>query len=250
MKVVLNVCLAAAVLFFVSRRVFSWYNHDEDDEDEDRGHSRPPYQASSHKESYPRDSYARTKFTVKTPTIPDQGRNVSHASRVSPPHAEQLPATPLANILLTGKGENITAEDLRVMARAMWLEWQEALKRANSAREKWDYDAAARHNRDAQEHKSAVDYLNKMAAELIFTKKNKVPPHRAILSRDGKKCPRSGILKKKHFFGVARVAPMERSISTTCTSRKLSSTQSRHCSRTHSGMTKWFALSSVRLSGS
>jgi hypothetical protein len=80
----------------------------------------------------------------------------------------------LSNLLLSDEGKDITAEDLRKIAQGLQRERHEALKLANHARKRGDYDVAARYKQDVQECKSGVEFLNKVAADVIFTKKNKV----------------------------------------------------------------------------
>jgi hypothetical protein len=172
-------CLAAAVVFFIYC-IVSCLSPDEDI----RGHSRR-YRASSSRNahaSYTRGSSARTKKSaVKAPAILEQSRNLSRLNRISPPpHAEQSSVKALSNRLLSDEGKDITAEDLRKVAQGLQRERHEALKLANHARKRGDYDAAARYKQDVQKCKSGVEFLNKVAADVIFTKKNKVS--RATLS--------------------------------------------------------------------
>ncbi|KAN0114091.1 hypothetical protein V8E52_007067 [Russula decolorans] len=168
-------CLAAAAVFFICC-IVSCLSPDEDV----RRHSRP-YRASSSRNahtSYPRGSNARTKKSaVKTPAILEHSRDLSRLNRISPPpDAEQSSAKVLSNLLLSDEGKDVTAEDLRKVAQGLQRERHEALKLANHARKKGDYDAAARYKQDVQKCKSGVEFLNKVAADVIFTKKNKGRP--------------------------------------------------------------------------
>lgn len=166
-------CLAAAAVFFICY-IVSFFSPDADV----RGHSRP-YRASSSRRAhapYTRGSNSRTKkSTVKTPTILEHDRDISRLNRISPsPDAEHSSVKALSNLLLSDEGKNITAEDLRKTAQGLQRERHEALKLANQARQRGDYSAAARYKQDVQKCKSGVDFLNKVAADVIFTKKNKV----------------------------------------------------------------------------
>ena len=165
-------CLAAAAVFFIFY-IVSCFSPDADV----RGHSRP-YRASSHHAHapYTRSSNARTKnSTVKTPTILEHGRDLSRSNRISPPpDAEHPSVKALSNLLLSDNGKDVTAEDLRKTAQGLQREKHEALKLANQARQRGDYYAAARHKWDVQKCKSGVEFLNKVAADVIFTRKNKV----------------------------------------------------------------------------
>jgi hypothetical protein len=171
-------CLAAAVVSFIYC-IVSCFSPDV------RGHSRP-YRASSSRNAhapYTRGSNPRTKkSTAKTPTTLEHSRGLSLINRISPPpDAEQSSAVKaLSNILLPDQGKDITAEDLRKIAQGLQRDRHEALKLANHARKRGDYDAAARYKQDVQKCKSGVESLNKVAADVIFTKKNKVS--RATLS--------------------------------------------------------------------
>jgi hypothetical protein len=167
-------CLAAAAVFFICC-IVSCLSPDEDV----RGHRRPNRASSSRNAhaSYTRGSNARTKKSaVKTPAILEHSRDLSRLNRISPPpHAEQSSAVKgLSNLLLSEEGKEITAEDLRRIAQRLQRERHEALKLANHARKRGDYDAAARYKQDVQKCKSGVEFLNKVAADVIFTKKNKV----------------------------------------------------------------------------
>ena len=173
-------CLAAAVVFFICC-IVSCLSPDEDV----RRHSRPHRASSSRKAHtpYPRGSNARTKKSaVKTPAILEHGRaDLSRLNRISPPQdAEQSSVKGLSNLLLSDEGKSVTAEDLRKVAQGLQRERHEALKLANHARKRGDYDAAARYKQDVQKCKNGVEFLNKVAADVIFTKKNKVS--RATLS--------------------------------------------------------------------
>ena len=165
-------CLAAAAILFICC-IVSCFSPDEE------GPSRT-HRASSSRNAhapYTRGSNARTKkkSTVKTTTVLEHGRDLSRSNRISPPpHAEQSSVKALSNLLLSDEGTNITAEDLRKIARGLQREKHEALKQANHARKRGDYDAAARYKQDVQGCESGVEFLNKVAADVIFTKKNKV----------------------------------------------------------------------------
>jgi hypothetical protein len=173
-------CLAAAIVVFIFC-IVSCFSPDEDV----RGHSRS-YRASSSRNAhapYARGSTARTKkSTAKTPAILEHSRDLSRLNRISPPpDAEQSSAVKsLSNLLLSDGGKDITPEDLRKTAQGLQRERHEALKLANYARKRGDYDAAARYKQEVQKCKSGVEFLNKVAADVIFTKKNKVS--RATLS--------------------------------------------------------------------
>jgi hypothetical protein len=81
-------------------------------------------------------------------------------------------------IVLSEDDDNVkgtsTAEDLREKARRMKCDEQEEHKRAKRARKKKDYHAEAVHKRDALARKCAIERLNKEAARVIFSGKNKV----------------------------------------------------------------------------
>ncbi len=192
--------LAAAVVFLIFCCILSCCIPEGD-----RGHNRPQRASSSDKAHapYTRGSNVRTKkSTVKTPgpTIPEHSRNLSRLNRISPPpHAEQSSVKALSNILLSDEGKNITAEDIRKIARGLQRERQEGLRRANQARKRGDYDAEARYKQDIQECKRGVEFMNKVAAEVIFTKKNKVS-HDLITSEIRCPRPRPGILKPSFFL--------------------------------------------------
>jgi len=173
-------CLAVAAVLFICC-VVSCFSPDEDI----RGHRRRPYRASSSRNApapYTRGSNARTKkSTGKTRTILEHSRDLSRLNRISPPpHAEQSSVKALSNLLLSDEGKEITAEDLRKVAQGLQREKHEALKLANHAGKRGDYNATARYKQDVQKCESEVEFLNKVAADVIFTKKNKVS--RATLS--------------------------------------------------------------------
>jgi hypothetical protein len=134
MQEVFVVFSAAALIFLVCRAIISCCSHDRNDEDDDRGYRRVFLESASG--HFVPESYAR-------------------------------------NGAESGVGQN-GAEDLRSQARSLRREWEETLKLADRARKKGDYAAAARYKRDVQGHPSAVEYLNKLAAEVNFTEKNKV----------------------------------------------------------------------------
>jgi hypothetical protein len=235
------VCSAAAVIYLVYRCIISCCSHGGEDEEDDPGLSLPYLNylesSSPNEESYIPESYARTK------SIPESARRSIRTS----PHDEQLLVTALANKVLSDEGSNVTAEDIRSKARTLKSKWLEALKQGNRAIKKGDRAAVARYKRDVQELRRRLEFLNKVAAKVIFTEKNKVSRLSSQTFRDEMKCPKVG--HAKHFFSFrgSRVAPMDWSISTVCTSRKLLNMQSRHFSWPPSGMRKWSALSSVRL---
>ncbi|KAF8482988.1 hypothetical protein DFH94DRAFT_731080 [Russula ochroleuca] len=133
MQEVFVVFSAAALIFLVCRAIISCCSHDRNDEDDDRGYRRVFLESASG--HFVPESYAR-------------------------------------NGAESGVGQN-GAEDLRSQARSLRREWEETLKLADRARKKGDYAAAARYKRDVQGHPSAVEYLNKLAAEVNFTEKNK-----------------------------------------------------------------------------
>jgi len=171
-------CLGAAVFFIYC--IISCFSPGNDV----RGHSRP-YRASSSRNAhapYTRGSNARTKRSaVKTPPILDHNRDLSRLNRISlPPDAELSSVKALSELLLSDKGGNITAENLRKTAQDLQRERHEALKLADHARKMGDYDAAARYKQDVQKCKSGAEFRNKVAANVIFTQKNKVS--RATLS--------------------------------------------------------------------
>lgn len=162
-------CLVAALLFICW--IVSYFSTDEDV----RG--RRSHRTSSSRNTHAphtQGSNAHTKrSTAQTPTVLKHSR--SRLNRLSPPpHAEQSSVKALSNLLLFKEGKDITAEGLRKTAQDLQRERHEALKQANLARKRGDYNAAARYNQDVQKCKSGVDLLNKMAADVIFTKKNKV----------------------------------------------------------------------------
>jgi hypothetical protein len=138
MQEVFVVFSAAAIIFLVCRSILSCCSHDKDDEDDysDRGYRRVFQESALGGGSYGAESY---RFGGKESV-----------------------------------GGLDAAEDLRSQARTLKREWEETLKLADRARKKGDYAAAARYKRDVQGHPSAVEYLNKMAAEVNFTEKNKV----------------------------------------------------------------------------
>ena len=159
-------CLAAAVIFSIYC-ILSCFSPDEDV----RRHSR------SHRASSSRNAHARTnKLTVKTATTLEHSRGLSRLNRISPPpHAEQSSAVKsLSNLLLSDEGKNVTPEGLRKTAQGLQREKHEALKLANYARKRGDYNAVARFQQEVQKCESGVEFLNRVAADVIFTKKNKV----------------------------------------------------------------------------
>jgi hypothetical protein len=166
-------CLAAAAVFFICY-ILSCFSPDADV----RGHSRPYRASSSHHAHapYTRGSNARTKkSTVKTRTILEHDRDLSRLNRISPPpDAEHSSIKALSNLLSSDEGKDITAEHLRKTAQGLQRERHDALRLANQARQRGDYNAAARYQQDVQKCKSGVEFLNKVAADVIFTKKNKV----------------------------------------------------------------------------
>ena len=165
-------CLAAAVVFFIYC-IVSCFSPGEDV----RRHSRS-YRASSS-----RNAHARTKkSTVKTATTLEHSRGLSRLNHISlPPHAEQSSAVKsLSNLMLSDEGNNVSPEGLRKTAQDLQRERHEALKLANYARKRGDYNAVARFQQEAQKCESRVEFLNKVAADVIFTKKNKV--YRTTLS--------------------------------------------------------------------
>lgn len=169
-------CLAAAAVFFIC-----WIVSCLSPDDDVRGRRRSN-RASSSRDAhapYTRGSNVRTKkSTVKTPTILEHSRDLSRLNRISPPpDAEQSSAVKaLSTLLLSDKGKDITAEDLRRAAQGLQRERHEALKLAYNARKRGDYDAAAGYKQDIQRCQSGVEFLNKVAADVIFTKKNKGRP--------------------------------------------------------------------------
>jgi uncharacterized protein DUF1771 len=174
-------CLAAVlVVFLLCRCILSRcapYEYD-------RGHSRP-YRARNAHAPNTRGSNARTKkSTVKVLSIPDHIRNLSHSNHISP-HVEWPHVTTLCHILASEKGKDVTPEDVRKMARDVQHEREEALKCANRARRRGDYDAAVGYIRDIKEYTSEMEVLNKYAANAIFIAKNKVYITAPTLS-----CPR------------------------------------------------------------
>ncbi|KAH9998503.1 hypothetical protein BJV74DRAFT_883189 [Russula compacta] len=88
------------------------------------------------------------------------------------------PRSPLSDLsnVVSDEGEIIrgatTAEELRKRAQRMKHETQEARKRAQRARAKGDHDARV--------HESAMKYLNKEAARVLFKEKNKGHPEGTI----------------------------------------------------------------------
>jgi hypothetical protein len=163
-------CLAAAVFFICC--IVSCFSPDKDV----RSRRRPYRASSSRNAAYTRGSNARTKkSTDRTPTILEHSRGLSRLNRISPPpDTEQSSVKALSNLLLSDEGKNITTEDLRKVAQGLQRERHEAMKLAYQARKRGDYDAAARNDQDVQKCKSGVEFLNKVAADVIFTKKNKV----------------------------------------------------------------------------
>ena len=184
-------CLAAAAVFFICC-IVSCFSPDKDV----RSRRRRPYRASSSRNARAPDtrgSNARTKkSTDKTPAILEHSRDLSRLNRISPPpDAEQPPAVKaLSNLLLSDEGKDITSEDLRKIAQSLQRERHEALKLANHARKRGDYDAAARYKQDVQKCKSGVEFLNKVAADVIFTKKNKVSRATYSHPTSEMRCPR------------------------------------------------------------
>lgn len=159
-------CLVAALLFICW--IVSCFSTDEDVRG--RRPHRTPSSRNTHA-PHTQGSNARTKrSTAKTPTVFEHSR--SRLNRLSPP--PQSSVTALPNLLLSGEGKDITVEGLRKTAQGLQRERHEALKQANLARKRGDYNAAARYNQDVQKCKSGVELLNKVAADVIFTKKNKV----------------------------------------------------------------------------
>jgi hypothetical protein len=138
-----------------------------------RGHSRPFQASSSHNIPYARDSHVPTKSTVKTPTVPEHGRNLSRTSRIPPPREGPSSLTVRSNVLLSKEGKY---EDLREKARRMKREGQEARNLAKQARKRRDSSAEleAMHKQDARVRECAMERLNKEAATAIFNQKNKV----------------------------------------------------------------------------
>jgi hypothetical protein len=157
---------AAAVIYLVYRCIISCCSHDGNDDDDDLGLSLPYLrylELSSHNESSIPESYPRL--------IPEHARTVYRPSRISLQEKEAL-VTALANKVLADS--NVTAEDIRGRARTLKSKQLEALKQGNRAIKKGDSAAVARHKRDDQELKRRVEFLNKVAAKVIFTEKNKV----------------------------------------------------------------------------
>jgi hypothetical protein len=66
------------------------------------------------------------------------------------------------------------AKKLREQARRRGREMSEARSRAKSARKKRYGGGAQAHNREAIVYEKAMKELNKQAAKIIFTEKNKV----------------------------------------------------------------------------
>jgi len=166
-------CLAAAVFFFICC-IVSCFSPNEDVRSHSR-HNRASSSRNAHA-PYSRGTNARTtkKSTAKTHTILEHNRDLSRLNRISPPpDAEQSSIKALSNLLLSDEGKNITAENLRETAQGLQRERHEAIKLANLARKRGAYNAAARYNQDVQKCKSGVEFLNKVAADVIFTKKNK-----------------------------------------------------------------------------
>jgi hypothetical protein len=174
-------CLAA--VFFICC-IVSCFTPDKDV----RGHSgsRPYRTSASHNK----------KSTFKAPTTLEnsRSRNLSRLNRISPPpDAEQSSAVKaLSSRLLSDEGKGIAAEDLRKIAQDLQRERHEALKLANRARQMGDYYWVARHKEDVQKCKSGVEFLNKVAADVIFTQKNKVSRLTLITSSDEMRCPEAG----------------------------------------------------------
>jgi hypothetical protein len=74
-----------------------------------------------------------------------------------------------------------TAEDLRENARRLKREEKEAYKKAKRACKRREYSAEAAHKQEALARKCAAEFLNKKAAKIIFSMKNKV--QRPVISR-------------------------------------------------------------------
>ena len=66
------------------------------------------------------------------------------------------------------------AKKLREQARRKGLEMTEARSRAKNAQKRGAHGAAHEHTQRANAHESAIKELDKRAAEIIFTEKNKV----------------------------------------------------------------------------
>jgi hypothetical protein len=139
------------------------------------GHSRPFQASSSHNIPDTRGWYAPTKSTVKTPTIPEYGRNVASTSRIPPPRKGPSSTAALTKVLLSEEGENvIVGEDFREKARRMKREEQEARNLAKQAHKRRDFSAEAMHKQNARVLQCAMEQLNKKAATAIFNQKNRV----------------------------------------------------------------------------
>jgi hypothetical protein len=186
------------------------------------GHSRPFQASSSHNIPDTRDFYVPTNSAVKTLTIPQHGRNVSSTGCIiAPPREGPSLVTALSNILLSEEGENVTDEEgLREKAQRMMRGMHEALNLAKQARKRRDFSAEVMHKQDARVLECAMERLNEEAAKAIFNQKNKVYIMANQSLRD------SEAMRTELSLWCVRVSPMERWISTVCTSMKLSNTQS------------------------
>lgn len=144
---------------------------------------------------------ARKQTNPWTPSPPDYGPGVYHSSVASPHvqtprlssnrthhvpscvHTRSEPPLPTVVQVISSdlhSDEPASAEDLdfakklREQARRKGREMSEARSRAKSARKKRYGGGAQAHNREAIAHEKAMKELNKQAAKIIFTEKNKV----------------------------------------------------------------------------
>jgi len=112
---------------------------------------------------------------------------------------------------------------------------QEAREHAKRARRLRDHGTAGFQNQYALQYETKMKNLNSAAAKLIFEEKNKARGHLVMVLR-------SCVLNHP----CARITPPERLTSTTCSLKKLSSTQRRNFNRPPDGQTMWCTSLLVR----
>lgn len=123
--------------------------------------------------------------TVHVPELPEsefsQTRSQAHVpARVHtrneppPPTVNQVISSDLRSEQPAGVEDLDFADKLRTRARHRWDEMSEERTRAKSAQKRGHKEAAQAHTQKAIAHEKAVKDLNKRAAKIIFTEKNKV----------------------------------------------------------------------------
>ena len=149
------------------------------DEPPEYPHTRTSSQTRPSTRAQASSPYSSLYNSVDAHEPPEYG--YSQTSSHVPPHVHtdsELAPVAISFVLLSDEPAGVEdldfAKKLREQARRKGREMSEARSRVKSAQKKGSHGAAREHRQRANAHQSAMNELDKRAAEIIFKEKNKV----------------------------------------------------------------------------